>query len=324
MAPNPRTVKVPDADWVRRKDAILDLYLSTESTLQEITNRMRHDRGFSATIAQYEAQLRAWGARRNLKLQEWRPILEEIDNLPPGIESRVKLSGRCIPKRRIQRARRHCKNKSANAQHNQSNDGIANDESTDAFIEVCDSSGVWRRLGTAVEVTPTSCPSRRSSEAPGVLIQSQSIATFDQIYNAEEDHQVEQNDNSTGDSFAGILNDLEAPDNLMFTRFDANISGNSNWDVYLQQSNSPISWSWESSASTVHMIPDKPRPATPNFSLLEYSIPRCLGTFHFSNAPFEWLKGLSFGKFEDDLTSLAANYAKHGMRADGMHLANAT
>ncbi|KAI1075516.1 hypothetical protein F5B20DRAFT_377976 [Whalleya microplaca] len=106
-----RTVKVPDGDWARHKETILDLYLKGNLTMEELASKMESDYGFVATISQFEAQLRLWHARKNLRAHEWMPILETIDKLPRETISRVLISGREVPAYRICRARKHCKSK---------------------------------------------------------------------------------------------------------------------------------------------------------------------------------------------------------------------
>lgn len=46
--------------------------------------------------------------RKNLKSHEWKPVLAKLDRAPWGTQTRVCISGRVVPKHRIDRARRHC------------------------------------------------------------------------------------------------------------------------------------------------------------------------------------------------------------------------
>lgn len=58
------------------------------------------------STSQFEAQLKAWNARKNLKNHEWESVFNAIDKLPPGTRSRVTISGHAVPDRTIQRARK--------------------------------------------------------------------------------------------------------------------------------------------------------------------------------------------------------------------------
>ncbi|KAI1077121.1 hypothetical protein F5B20DRAFT_553273, partial [Whalleya microplaca] len=100
--------KIPRSDWDRHKSAIVELYVIGDLTLENLAGKMKSEYGFHASISQYEAQLKAWTVRKNLKHHEWKAILDRIDDLTSrGIMSRVMISGCLVPQHRLQRARRH-------------------------------------------------------------------------------------------------------------------------------------------------------------------------------------------------------------------------
>ncbi|KAI2602094.1 hypothetical protein GGR54DRAFT_625707 [Hypoxylon sp. NC1633] len=296
----PRTVRVPDCEWAMNKDRILDLYLGTELTLKAITETMRTENNFVATVSQYEAQLRAWRARRNLKLKEWLPIFKQLDSLPPGTHSRVRLSGRCVPERRILRARRHCKSKSASESHNQSANESTISEFTDAVVEVQDPDGIWRPHTNTVREATALQQARQSPEAPTEV---ESPKATEQIHTTEDEHQASEDDYFAHNSPMDIRSGLEAPDGLMLKTLRVDIPEGVSWDLHLMQSGSPISWLREpnqhSREATGHQqfFPGIFSPILP-----EYSIPRSLTPSLTSLPPFEWLKCLSFRTFEKSLT----------------------
>ncbi len=49
MAPKSRTIKIPENDWARHKDKILELFLLSERTLKEIADYMETNHEFTAT-----------------------------------------------------------------------------------------------------------------------------------------------------------------------------------------------------------------------------------------------------------------------------------
>ncbi|KAI1291420.1 hypothetical protein F5Y03DRAFT_400705 [Xylaria venustula] len=119
--------KIRAEEWNHHKDTIITLYLGHDEgrqgtgdgtagvkglSLAELTNVMNNDHGFNATEHQFEAQLKRWKARKNLKPEEWGPILHRLASLPQGTKSRVLICGRVVPQKTIQRARRYCARKS--------------------------------------------------------------------------------------------------------------------------------------------------------------------------------------------------------------------
>ncbi|KAI1776468.1 ankyrin [Hypoxylon cercidicola] len=105
-----KTRKIPQGSWDHHKETILSLYLTSDLSVDELVHTMEKDHGFSATLSQFEAQLRVWNARKNLKRHEWEVILQKIDQLSSrGIQARVVISGHPVSMDRVHRARRHCK-----------------------------------------------------------------------------------------------------------------------------------------------------------------------------------------------------------------------
>lgn len=48
MASRPRQRKIPDDEWARYKDIILDLYLAQDLDLRALGQRMKDEQGFIA------------------------------------------------------------------------------------------------------------------------------------------------------------------------------------------------------------------------------------------------------------------------------------
>ena len=63
----------------------------------------------NSSKAQYEAQLKDWNIRKNLKLKEWQVVLDTIDKLPPSMDCRIMMCGREVKDKTIRRARRRLK-----------------------------------------------------------------------------------------------------------------------------------------------------------------------------------------------------------------------
>ncbi|KAI0894232.1 hypothetical protein F4806DRAFT_472521 [Annulohypoxylon nitens] len=103
-----RRAKLPKADWSLHKGTIIQLYLDKDLSLKDLAQRLATDHGFHATTSQLEFQLKSWRVRKNLKSHEWKPVLAKLDRAPLGTQTRVCISGRVVPKHRIDRARLHC------------------------------------------------------------------------------------------------------------------------------------------------------------------------------------------------------------------------
>ncbi|KAI0379280.1 hypothetical protein F5Y04DRAFT_290489 [Hypomontagnella monticulosa] len=95
--------RIRDAEWEDHKHEIIDLYLGHELTLNELKERMKGR--LDASASQFEAQLKAWNARKNLKRDEWERVFDEMDKLPPDTRSQVAISGYKVSDRKLQRAR---------------------------------------------------------------------------------------------------------------------------------------------------------------------------------------------------------------------------
>ncbi|KAF2232287.1 ankyrin [Viridothelium virens] len=104
-----QTKPIAAADWERRKSAILDLRRRGVGVKGEdgIVERMKRDHGFTATYPQYEHQLEKWGERKNLKADEWRLILQIVDQLESeGKKSFVYLNKQLVASPILNRKRR--------------------------------------------------------------------------------------------------------------------------------------------------------------------------------------------------------------------------
>ncbi|OTA99919.1 hypothetical protein M426DRAFT_15976 [Hypoxylon sp. CI-4A] len=141
--------KISHSSWADQKDAILRLYIAKGLPLNELAQTMGKDHGFNATSSQYEAQLKRWGARKNLRPHEWKGIFPEMDRLASqDIESRVVISGHPVSVDRVNRARRYCKGHRPRKRRREETDlSDAEDNSNlgDAWIEVRNQNGEWSK-----------------------------------------------------------------------------------------------------------------------------------------------------------------------------------
>lgn len=105
----------------------------------------------TCSASQFEAKLKNWGVRKNLKPKEWVPILEILDRLPPGTRSRVIISGRVVSFTTIRRARRYCKHTSRAVRNLSAVDSARSSPlSPQVRIEIQRSDGRWvERSGTS-------------------------------------------------------------------------------------------------------------------------------------------------------------------------------
>ncbi|KAI1658951.1 hypothetical protein F4813DRAFT_395422 [Daldinia decipiens] len=145
-----KTRKVPQTDWYHHKETILNLFLTSDLSVDQLVHTMNRDHGFSATVSQYEAQFRVWNARKNLKVHEWEAIFEIIDRLSSqDIQSRVVISGHPVSMNRVLRARRRCERETRLGKHRRVETDLSDvsdgHKTSDAFIEVQNSSGEWRQ-----------------------------------------------------------------------------------------------------------------------------------------------------------------------------------
>ncbi|KAI1131063.1 hypothetical protein F5Y10DRAFT_287832 [Nemania abortiva] len=117
------TKNISAEEWNLHKDTITALYLGQSEGLQDsqdgtsgvkglslakLADIMCNDHGFNATESQFEARLKRWKVRKNLKPEEWAPILHKLVSLPRETKSRVLVCGRVIPQKTIRRAQRYC------------------------------------------------------------------------------------------------------------------------------------------------------------------------------------------------------------------------
>ncbi|KAI1771207.1 ankyrin [Hypoxylon cercidicola] len=152
-----KTRKIPQTLWDKHKDTILNLYLDNDLSMEKLIETMNHDHGFTATISQFEAQLRVWKARKNLRVHEWEKVLETIDSLASrGVKSRVLVSDHIVPMNKVRRARRHCQanarlGKRRRVEEDSHDDAANNGSASDVVIEIQDSSGQWSQYTTPVD-----------------------------------------------------------------------------------------------------------------------------------------------------------------------------
>ncbi|KAI1455412.1 hypothetical protein F4805DRAFT_272730 [Annulohypoxylon moriforme] len=63
-------------DWTRLQDDIMRLYLDEDKTLEEVKSYMEEHHEFFATVSMYKKKFTAWGAFKNLRLDEVLQILQ--------------------------------------------------------------------------------------------------------------------------------------------------------------------------------------------------------------------------------------------------------
>ncbi|KAI0852316.1 hypothetical protein F5Y00DRAFT_273758 [Daldinia vernicosa] len=187
--------KVPQNDWDRHKETILNLFLTRDLSIDELVQTMDRDHRFSATVSQYEAQFRAWNARKNLKVHEWEGIFEIIDRLSSqDIQSRVVISGHPVSVDRVHRARRHCnretrlgKRRRVETDLSDASDGH---RTSDTFIEVQNSSGEWCQYTSS---THQSGPDRTAEFVNQDLIDNDEFNQSRPVHDNDPDRQHPQN-----------------------------------------------------------------------------------------------------------------------------------
>ncbi|OTA67298.1 ankyrin [Hypoxylon sp. EC38] len=198
-----RTPKIPQSIWGRHKNTILSLYLTSDLTLDELAQTMDKHHGFPATVSQFEAQLKAWNARKNLKRHEWEGILKKIDSLAAqGVQSRVIISGHPISMDRVNRARRYCKGESHSKKRRRAEtdlDDVTNEPgANNVFIETEDQDGNWSRYTTLPDTSVISHQRQMSSSAVlGLDTHGQPVQTSDehveQVHNGSADYHYYEN-----------------------------------------------------------------------------------------------------------------------------------
>ncbi|KAI2621793.1 ankyrin [Hypoxylon sp. NC1633] len=174
--------KIPQSIWDRHKTTILGLYLTDDKSTAELVHTMENDHGFSATLSQFEAQLKVWKARKNLKRHEWENILETIDRLDSrGVKSRVVISGHPVPVNRIHRARRYGKGKRPSRRLQSDPHHVASSvDDNDALVEVEGLDGTWSPYrGTINEDASSSIQQQRSPNGSPVIFMQTILAEID-------------------------------------------------------------------------------------------------------------------------------------------------
>jgi hypothetical protein len=119
-----QTRRIPPSEWESLKATILDLTRQKAYTRKEVMAIMKKEHGFQArylqnsaafhlfnniylSTSQYEAQLRAWGFRKNLSADEWALAFETVDKLKSQRkEARILISGEPVDIAKLERARR--------------------------------------------------------------------------------------------------------------------------------------------------------------------------------------------------------------------------
>ncbi|KAI0169284.1 hypothetical protein GGR52DRAFT_554482 [Hypoxylon sp. FL1284] len=297
-----RTMKIPESEWYRHKEKILEMFLHSDSKLKEIAVYMKENHNFTATIAQYEAQLRSWDARRRLTLQEWHAIFKQLDNLQPDTKSRIMLSGRPLPEQHIRRARKHWKRKSVP-------EGLVDNSSSceraDAYIEIQTGENSWRRLSDTTRIAPNLPQNSLQFPSAMELDASQPQERLTVVDSSHTVQRVQQNSRARDGSL-----DLGSITPAAWNVYVPGGPKNIDFASYLEQaSQGPLYWDWNSSGSglTHQMLR---LPAATNGSLSEHLSSEMTS---FSVVPFKWLESLSYAAFENILTSRRLLYGVHDM-----------
>ncbi|KAI0128082.1 hypothetical protein F4776DRAFT_629161 [Hypoxylon sp. NC0597] len=150
MATSGRKAKIADSEWERHKGKILDLYLTQNLTLNELVKEMKGQ--LIASPSQFEAQLKAWNARKSLKDYEWEAVFNAIDKLPRGKRSRVTISGHPVSDRKIQRARRNYMSQSSNRKSRRLGNGIHNPHDIEQVsIQILEPDETWSTLSSTFD-----------------------------------------------------------------------------------------------------------------------------------------------------------------------------
>ncbi|KAI1483353.1 ankyrin [Daldinia eschscholtzii] len=194
--------KIPLESWELHKESILSLYLTSDLSMEELVQTMEKDHGFAATLSQFEAQLRVWKARKNLKKDEWERILPKLDNLSArGIKTRVVIAGHPVPTDRVHRAKRHFKEDTGPPRKrrrvDEDPDQAINSTHGSATIEIQDSDGNWNP-----------CADVASDDVPSRLQPSNVNEAFDPT---EQSVQVED-DPAQGVPYPVFIEPLSFPD----------------------------------------------------------------------------------------------------------------
>ncbi|KAK8120001.1 uncharacterized protein PG998_004627 [Apiospora kogelbergensis] len=152
------TRKIPQSDWDRHQHTIRALYhneklpLSNQKGDRCVVSVMREEHGFTASLSQYEAQLRRWESQKNLKKHEWAFLLPQYDAIVArGCQARIISSGFPLSESRIIRARRHLQNSGRMS-------SVAR-APPQAFVEYQDSRRDWIRCSSANQAPDRNQPS---------------------------------------------------------------------------------------------------------------------------------------------------------------------
>ncbi|KAE9371960.1 hypothetical protein N431DRAFT_504489 [Stipitochalara longipes BDJ] len=96
-------------DWTTHRAEIERLYLKEDKGLPTVMTFMRREHNFEASKAQYEAQFRHWGFRKNWSKEHWRyAYFKSKDRQNAGKESMINLDRTLISQEKAKKEfRRH-------------------------------------------------------------------------------------------------------------------------------------------------------------------------------------------------------------------------
>ncbi|KAF2678237.1 ankyrin [Lentithecium fluviatile CBS 122367] len=107
MDSTPRARKIDEATWERHRSTIERLYVTEDKQLEGkdgVIVIMTKGHAFTASKSQYETRFKVWKIRKNVKRNEWPPILKKVRKRKRlGKDSEVTLNGTVISKERIER-----------------------------------------------------------------------------------------------------------------------------------------------------------------------------------------------------------------------------
>ncbi|KAI1132508.1 Clr5 domain-containing protein [Nemania abortiva] len=89
-------------DWERHRAIIIHLYINDSMKLDDVVSHMREKYKFDKSKSSYEIHLKKWGAKKNVRQEEWRNIRHQI-NVRPGQKSQVALCGILLSENKLRK-----------------------------------------------------------------------------------------------------------------------------------------------------------------------------------------------------------------------------
>ncbi|KAI1141958.1 hypothetical protein F5Y05DRAFT_211114 [Hypoxylon sp. FL0543] len=297
MATCRRKARIAEIEWERHKETILDLYLTQDFTLNELVEEMRDQ--LNASASQFEAQLKAWNARKYLKTWEWEAVFNAIDELPPGKQSRVTISGHPVSDRRIQRARRNFVSQPGSRKRRRFDDDLDGnrtptllDVGQEVSIQTLGPDGIWSTLPRPHDVESAD--------------KGQNFESSPSLPNQADSHGSESN----GNHFAGLSGPLaDIPNPLLMhldmSDFDSNIFPESEPQVPLfQESTTSLPQPRNVAGLDAQSYTGEQLGVLSTFGSPSRDLGIAAGPNVFVvNSPWTWLEGLPSKQFRSSLNA---------------------